>query len=124
MSEAESMQIDVALDNLLTDPSLCALTTGSYYSLEGRVQPDLKPLFLQTSFQSVRNVKCIERNDSAWIRRKPGDISVLHRHRKYPRAIGFQEERCRDDFGSTSLAHLKTEYIRECRADNGVRGEE
>src|ERR1700722_1856702 len=97
MRESEPVQIDVALDDFFADPGLCAFTTGSDYLLERRVQPNLEQALFQGALQAMRNVKCIEQDNSARIRRKPGDLSVLHRHREYPRAIGFKEKRCRNN---------------------------
>ncbi len=42
MSEAEPVEIDVALDDLFADPSLCASAARSYDLLERRVQPNLE----------------------------------------------------------------------------------
>ena len=61
MSEAEPVEIDVALDDLFADPSLCAFATRSYDLLERRVQPNLERSLFQSAFQTVRNVKRIKR---------------------------------------------------------------
>src|ERR1700740_2497696 len=105
MSESDPVQIDVALDDFFADPGLGAFGTCSYHRLKCHVQTNPEPAFFQGTFQTVRNVKCIQRDDSSRVRGKPGDISVLHRHWKYPCAIGFKEERCWNDLGSTSLVH-------------------
>src|ERR1700730_1214331 len=93
MSEPELVQMNIALNDFFADPRLCPFTTGSDHLLESRVQPKLKLSFFQSASQTVRDVKRIEQNDPARIWRKPGDLSTLHRHREYPSAIGFKEER-------------------------------
>src|ERR1700676_81495 len=120
MGESESVEVDVTFDNLFTDPGFGPLATSSHHLLECRVYPDLKEAFFQGFFQAVRDMKRLQEDDSTWIRRKPGDLSVLHRHRKYPRAIGFQKEGSRDDLRSTSLVHKR----RSCQLTMSVVSEE
>src|ERR1700730_4281004 len=105
MSESEPVEVDVTLDDLFTDPGFGPLAASSHHLLESRVYPDLKEAFFQSLFQAVRDMERLQENDSTRIRRKPSDLSVLHRHRKYPRAIGFQKEGSWNDLRSTSLVH-------------------
>src|ERR1700688_2033784 len=105
MSEPELVQMNIALNDFFADPCLCPFTTGSDDLLENRVQPKLKLSFFQNASQTVRDVKRIEQNDPARIWRKPGDLSALHCHREYPGAIGFKEERGRNNARSTSIVH-------------------
>jgi hypothetical protein len=56
------------------------------------VDSNFENVFPQRLLQSVRHMKILQRQNSAWLRRKPFDCTVLHRHGKNTEPVSFQQK--------------------------------
>jgi len=82
MRKPEFMQVDVALDDYLINPSLLPLPTGSDYLTKVRVASYLEGLPLEGALQPMRDVEAlIKRKEPPLERRKPKDLPSF-RHGK------------------------------------------
>src|SRR5215469_16101474 len=105
MGEAKGIQVQIALNNLLTDPGLRALRASSQDFFECGIELHFKNPFLRDPPEAVRNMKSIKWDDPSWIGREPCNFPTLKRHGKDPIAIGFNQQRRRNDCWGNSLAH-------------------
>src|ERR1700743_1421005 len=105
MGKATVVQIKIALKNLLTDPAPLALRTSTQDFFKCGIELHFKNPFLGDPPEAVRNVKSIKRDDPPWIRREPANFPTFKRHGKDPIAVGFNQQRRRDDCRCNSLAH-------------------
>src|ERR1700741_2487916 len=105
MGEAKGVQIQIALNNLLTDPGLRALRASTQNLFKGSIEFHFKYLFLGDPTEAVRKMKSIKRDDPSWIGREPGNFPTFKRHGKDPVAIGFNQQRRWNDCRGNSLAH-------------------
>src|ERR1700740_783058 len=105
MGEAEGIQVQIALNNLLTDPGLPALRASTQDLFECSIELHFKNPFLGYPPKTVRNMKTIKRDDPSRIGREPCNFPTFKRHGKDPIAIGFNQQRRRNDYWGNSLAH-------------------
>src|SRR5690348_590847 len=105
MGEAKGIQVQIALNYLLTDPGFRTLCASSQDLFKGRIELHFKNPFLGDPTEAVRNMKSIKRDDPSWIGREPCNFPTFKRHGKDPIAIGFNQQRRRDDRRGNSLAH-------------------
>lgn len=92
MSVPELMQARVALNNLVIDPSIFAFRAGLDYSRERLVDGNFKLLPAHETPQRVRDVKTVQRQNGARVRRKPLDRIVSHGHREDTESIPLEQK--------------------------------
>ena len=92
MRVAELVQPLVAFDDLAIDPGVLAFRAGPNHVAKAMVDLDLENFFPGDASQRVRDMKILQRNDRARVRRKPSDRILLHRHRENAKPIALQQK--------------------------------
>ena len=92
MCAPEFMQSCVALDNLGVDPGIFPFRARSDHFGKRLVDCSVKNASAQKTSQRMRGVKIFQWQDRAWIRRKPFDRVVLHRHGEDTKPIALKQK--------------------------------
>ena len=90
MRVAQFVQSRVALNNLATDPGIFPFRTRNDHFGKRVVDCGFKYSLAQETSQRMRGVKIFQWQDRAWIRRKPFDRVVLHRHGENTKPIALK----------------------------------
>ena len=85
------MKVLVARDDLVIDPGVFARGAGSDDFREIGVDSNFEIALPSFASQPMRHMKTIERQDRAWLGRKPTDLVILHRHGEYSEPVSIQE---------------------------------
>ena len=92
MRVAQLVQSRVALNNLAIDPGIFPFRARSDHFGKRVVDFGFKYSLAQETSQRMRGVKIFQWQDRAWIRRKPFDRVVLHRHGEDTKPIALKQK--------------------------------
>ncbi len=92
MRVAQFVQSRVALNNLAIDPGIFPFRTRNDHFGKRVVDCGFKYSLAQETSQRMRGVKIFQWQDRAWIRRKPFDRVVLHRHGEDTKPIALKQK--------------------------------
>jgi hypothetical protein len=110
MGEPKFVEIQIAPHDFWADPGFPAFSACVNNRFKCCIYAHLKAILSETPPKPMRDVKRIERDDAARIGGKPRNLAVLHRHRKNPAAISFEQQGSGNNLRPFSLVHRSINY--------------